>query len=154
MLAAFPHGQVGIGRRIPAGVDLVAFEDADLAGGAVHDSGMLHAVDRDSARRGYAVRGTVVAHFHAVLFEPRDSEAGIGVEFAPDSAQILVKLAVDELQSCLHGHQAVVGFQHGLVAAEDAHARADSGLGHIGRGNIGLLQFHNCRRQFSFEGLR
>ena len=95
---------------------------------------------------------TVVARGQAVLLEPGNGEAGIRVKFALDAAQILVEFAIDQLQRGLHGHRAVIGFQHGLTAAVDAHARADSRLRHVGRGNVGLLQFLNCRRQFSFEG--
>ena len=93
VLAAFPYGQVGIGRRVPTGVDLVALEDTDPAGGTVHDPGMFHAVDRDAARGGNTVRDTVVARGQTVLFEPGDGEAGVCIELALDTAQIFVETA-------------------------------------------------------------
>ena len=63
VLTTLPPSEVGIGHWIPIGVDLVALEDADLAGGAFHKSGMFHAIDRDAARRGDTVRDTVFACF-------------------------------------------------------------------------------------------
>lgn len=125
MLAAFPDRKVIVLGRVPIRVQLGALEDADLAGRAVDDPGMLHALDRDAARAGEVVGRAVVALVGTVLFEPGRGKAGVGVELAMQVVQELVELGIDQLQRGLDGHGAVVGFEHSLVAGKDAHARAD-----------------------------
>ena len=56
MLAALPDGQVFVLRRVPARLDLIAPEDADLSAGSFHDAGVPDALHRNTPRRGDAVR--------------------------------------------------------------------------------------------------
>ena len=90
--------------------------------------------------------------FRAVLLEPGDREPRLRIELALDAAQVLVEFTVDELQCRLHRHRAVVGFQHCLAAAEDAHAWTDGRLRHVGGGDVGRLKLGERWGQLALEG--
>ncbi len=110
----------------------------------------VDAFDRDATRTGEVVGHAVIPLAVSVLLEPGDGKAGVGVELALDAAKIFVEFPIDQLQRGLDAHRAVVGFQHGLVAREDAHAGADGRLRHVGRGDVGSLKLGNGRGQFAF----
>ena len=61
VLKAFPDRQMRVRSRLPIRIQLVALQDAFLAGLTFHDPGMLHAFDRDASRGGDVVGGTVIA---------------------------------------------------------------------------------------------
>ena len=105
-------------------------------------------VDRDTARCGNAVRGAVVPRGQAVLLEPGDGEAGIGVEFALDTAQILVEFAVDE--PATRSSRSSGCRRLPARRLHSAEGRPCPGRWPIAAcrpwGNVGFLQFLNGRR--------
>ena len=114
---------MGVRLRLPLGVELVAFQDAHLARLAFDDPGVLDAFDSDAAGAGEVVGHAIVALAHAVLFEPADGKARVGIEFALNAAEVFIEFGIDELQCSFHAHRAVVGFQYRLVARKNTHAR-------------------------------
>ena len=88
VLKALPHRQVAVFFRVPIVVEFVAREDADLACGAFDDTGVLDAVDRNTARTGKVVRDTVVPLAVPVLLEPGNGEPCVRVELTLEARSL------------------------------------------------------------------
>ena len=98
-------------------------------------AGLLHPGDAGALGAGQRVGLAELGGLPAVLLEPVQAELRVGVEV------VLGQEAVDELQSGLHGHRRAVGFEHGVVPAEDRHAGADDRLRQVHRGDRRVQPF-------------
>jgi hypothetical protein len=119
-------------------------------GSAFDDTGVLDAIDRNTSRTGKVVSDTVVTLAVPVLLEPGDGEPCVCVELTLDAAEIFIEFPIYELKRSFHGHRAIVGFEHSLVAREHTHAGSDGRLRHVGRRNARYLKFGNGGRQLAF----
>ena len=95
----------------------------------------------DVASNGQAFRITVGPFVVSVALEEGQREAGISIKGAFILGEVFVEGCVDLDESLPHTHRRVVGVEHRLGLTEDRHPRADGGLSHINRGDVGVLQF-------------
>ena len=92
------------------------------------------------------------AFVHAVLLEPGQSPAGVGIVLALLLGEVLVQVEVDELQSRAHAHGLAVRLQDFAVAGEDGHAGADGRLGQVHGGDVALLKLAQGLGKFTLQG--
>ena len=87
-------------------------------------------------RLGHAV----LAIGEAVLLEPRERPAAVGIEVALLLGQDFVERLVDERERLAHGELVARCIEHLRVAGEDGHAGADGGLCEIDRGDVAVCR--------------
>ena len=92
------------------------------------------------------------AELHMIEGELRveiDAEAAFGIQRAVLLVEVGIELGVNDLQSGTDAHSGAVGLHHLGVAGIYAHARADSGLRHVHRGDVAGLELVERAAQFA-----
>ena len=117
-------------------------KDKPLVGQGLH---------RDVLSRGQGVCHTKGQRVHAKLLVEGHTEAALAIDVAVLLAHEGIELAVDGLQGRTHRHRSAIGVQHLRITRENSHARADSRLGKVDRGNIGGLQGLEGTRQLAAQ---
>ncbi len=133
----FPDGCPGVGLGRPVAGILRPLHEPDLAAAGFDDAGIPDAVNSRAAGAGEDVGLTEFTVLPAVLLEPPEAEAGVGVGLAAGIREVLVEFAVDEGEGVVDRHRGSVRFKDGGVPREDPHPRPDGGLGEIDGGDRG-----------------
>src|SRR5262249_16733388 len=95
---------------------------------------------------------TEVTIREAVLFEPGDGPAAVGVEVALLLGQRLVEGLVHQRERIAHGERLALGVEHLRVTGGDRHARTNGRLRKVHRRDVAALEMGKRLRQLRLEG--
>src|SRR5205823_44299 len=140
--------------RIPVAGELIPAQQTNFAALSPQDACLDKGTYRTVLGLGERLSDTVRPFLHAILFEPRDSPACIGVVLALLLGQHLVKRLIDELERSAYAHRGAIRFKHLAVAREDGHTRANGGLCEVNRSDVAALEVFECLGQLALERLQ
>lgn len=148
VLRHLPDRDPSVGERIPASGQLIPPQQADLAATGANDASLVQAAHASVLGLGECLGIAERTFPHAILLEPGDSPAGVGIVLALILSLDLIENLIDETQSGPDRHRLPVGFDDFGIAREDAHAGSHDRLGQVDGGDATTRKQFQRRWQF------